>query len=77
MLDICRAMCSEKSRAFGRVFTVPYIRQPWLNLKEKLYSQHGVEELGRERVRNEGGVSKREKMVKSWIKRVVTVIVVI
>ena len=36
-----------------------------------------MEELGRERVRNEGGVSKREKMVKSWIKRVVTVIVVI
>ena len=36
-----------------------------------------MEELGCERVRNEGGVSKREKMVKSWIKRVVTVIVVI
>ena len=36
-----------------------------------------VEELGRERVRNEGGVSKREKMVKTWIKRVVTVRVVI
>ena len=36
-----------------------------------------VEELGRERERNEGGVSKREKMGKTWIKRVVTVIVVI
>ena len=36
-----------------------------------------MEELGRERERNEGGVSKREKMVKTWIKRVVTVIVVI
>ena len=36
-----------------------------------------VEELGRERERNEGRVSKRERMVKSWIKRVVTVIVVI
>ena len=36
-----------------------------------------VEELGRERERNEGGVSKREKMVKTWIKSVVTVIVVI
>ena len=36
-----------------------------------------VEELGRERERNERGVSKREKMVKTWIKIVVTVIVVI
>ena len=33
-----------------------------------------MEELGRERERNEGGVSKREKMVKTWIKRVVPVI---
>ena len=36
-----------------------------------------MEELGRERERNEGGVEKREKMVKTWIKRVVAVIVVI
>ena len=34
-------------------------------------------QLGRERERNEGGVSKREKIVKTWIKRVATVIVVI
>ena len=32
-----------------------------------------MEELGREQERNEGGVSKREKMVKTRIKRVVTV----
>ena len=36
-----------------------------------------MEELGRDRERNEGGVSKREKIVKTWINRVVTVIVVI
>ena len=34
-----------------------------------------LEELRRERERNEGGVSKRETMVKTWNKRVVKVIV--
>ena len=34
-----------------------------------------VKELERERERNDGGVSKREQMVKTWSKRVVKVIV--